>query len=144
MPVFRKKKPMPQSLGSYATEMLKQSLGAPSTDLLAGQMLSATDGMLYEYWSDDVDWYAVWMEVTSRRAGVPPFGAAYWLSQGPRGVPVPISGVAFMSAGARLRVAQDPSTADTLLVLMAGGAEAGPGDPSLQIRAAAAGRARRV
>jgi hypothetical protein len=140
MGLFRKKAPPQRDFGQYATDALKESMSALSTDSLAGEQLSATDGLLYDHWQDDVDWQSVWAAVARRRPDVPPFACpAYWPRQGKGNTPAPISGVAFMSAAARLRVANDPHTADTLVSLMATNRG---GDPDPDVRAAAARRLR--
>lgn len=114
--------------------MLTQSLLAPSTERLSGEQLSATDGMLWEYRAD-ADWRAIWSAVADARPDVPPYGIrVYWPPAGPGGAPVPTCTVAFVSTAARLRIARDPLTADSLLYLMAHNEG---GDPDATVRAAA-------
>jgi len=138
MGLFNKRQKHHEDFGGYATAGLMRSLSASSVELLSGSQLAATDGIIYEYRHDNVDWESIWRAAALTRNGVPPFGIrTYWhqyrLDEGP----VPISVVALFGTSARLRVALDPLTPETLLVIMA---ENNGGDPDSDVRAAAARR----
>lgn len=139
MGLFRKKTAPVVDFGAYASTALRQAILAPTFESLYGEQLSATDGMLYEYREDSVDWEGIWRGAAALRPGIPPFAhRAYWPPIGPGGTPWPILAIAFFGTAARLRVARDPRTPDTLLTLMATNHG---GDPELAVRAAAAAAA---
>lgn len=122
-PVNRTRGQLPRSRSTeqhFMTTAVEEMLASdPSLSKPSSEEVVVIDGFLQTYLNADVLWQDVWAAVDAHRADVPPYEQMpYWSPRGLHGRSFPITSLAFWGAVDRKRIASDPKSARSLLMLL--------------------------